>query len=142
MPAFNKFFTTVLLAVVYVSSVMAAPPEPGFASARHSTHRKRTLPNGLTLESYHPPSTFEVSIYSCSTGYPNLLLSQTFGAGIDHPLPKRAAASLQESSVAFIQNKLGLKAEETTFTSGYTGATARYTYAAQTHVYSLFRTHT
>ncbi|KAJ7282429.1 Fungalysin metallopeptidase-domain-containing protein [Mycena rebaudengoi] len=116
MPAFNKFFTTVLLAVVYASSVMAAPPEPGFASARHSTHRKRTLPNGLTLESYHPPSTFE-----------------TFGAGIDHPLPKRAAASLQESSVAFIQNKLGLKAEETTFTSGYTGATARYSYAAQTH---------
>jgi extracellular elastinolytic metalloproteinase len=61
---------------------------------------------------------------------------QTFGAGIDHPLRKRAGASLQESSVAFIQDKLNLKAEETTYTSGYTGATARYSYAAQTHVCS------
>ncbi|KAJ7210611.1 Fungalysin metallopeptidase-domain-containing protein [Mycena rebaudengoi] len=92
MPAFNKFFATVLFAVVCASSVLAAPslgPESRSTSAKHPTHRKRTLPSGLELESYHPLSTFE-----------------TFGPGIDHPLRKRAGASLRESSLAFIQDKL------------------------------------
>ncbi|KAJ7233645.1 Fungalysin metallopeptidase-domain-containing protein [Mycena rebaudengoi] len=119
MPAFNKFFATVLFAVVCASSVLAAPslgPESRSASAKHPTHRKRTLPSGLELESYHPLSTFE-----------------TFGPGIDHPLRKRAGASLRASSLAFIQDKLNVKTGDIAFTSGYTGATASYTYTAQTH---------
>ncbi|KAJ7247321.1 Fungalysin metallopeptidase-domain-containing protein [Mycena rebaudengoi] len=109
MPALNIFFVSVL-AVVYSSNVMAVPSpatEPRFASAKLSTARTHMLPSGLTIESYNPPSILE-----------------TFGAGIDHPLHKRAGASLQESSVAFIQDKLNLT---------YTGAAARYSYAAQTH---------
>ncbi|KAJ7235517.1 hypothetical protein C8J57DRAFT_1248358 [Mycena rebaudengoi] len=110
MPALNNFFVSVVLAVVYSSNVMAVPSpatEPRFASAKLSTARTHMLPSGLTIESYNPPSILE-----------------TFGAGIDHPLHKRAGASLQESSVAFIQDKLNLT---------YTGAADRYSYAAQTH---------
>jgi extracellular elastinolytic metalloproteinase len=59
----TKFFTAVLLAVVYASSVTAIPaPAPVFSSPTHTTHRRRELRSGLTLETYHPASTYEVKI--------------------------------------------------------------------------------
>jgi extracellular elastinolytic metalloproteinase len=53
MVVLNKFFSSVVLAVIYASSVMAF-------SAKHMSHRRRALPNGLTLETYSPPRTYEV----------------------------------------------------------------------------------
>ncbi|KAJ7282226.1 Fungalysin metallopeptidase-domain-containing protein [Mycena rebaudengoi] len=113
----TKFFTAVLLAVVYASSVTAGPaPAPVFSSPTHTTHRRRELRSGLTLETYHPASTYE-----------------TFGEGIDHPLRKRAETSLLESAAAFLQDKLRLKAENAVFHAGFSGAHARHAYAKQSH---------
>ncbi|KAJ7289420.1 Fungalysin metallopeptidase-domain-containing protein [Mycena rebaudengoi] len=109
MVVLNKFFSSVVLAVIYASSVMAV-------SAKHMSHRRRALPNGLTLETYSPPRTYE-----------------TFGEGINHPLRKRAGVSLRESSTAFIQDKLNLDSKNVEFQSGFTGATARHAYAKQSH---------
>ena len=57
MPSFNKSFTSVYLAVAYASltSVVPSPlsPDP-------STHRVRHISRDLKIESYHPPSSFEV----------------------------------------------------------------------------------
>ncbi|KAJ7176314.1 Fungalysin metallopeptidase-domain-containing protein [Mycena crocata] len=118
MLTLNKFFTSVLLAVVYSQAVLATPaPESApHASARHTTHRRRELPNGLTLESFHPAGTYE-----------------TFGEGIDHPLRKRDGATLQESAVAFIEDKLSIKAENAAFTSGFSASHASHAYAKQSH---------
>ncbi|KAJ7253783.1 Fungalysin metallopeptidase-domain-containing protein [Mycena rebaudengoi] len=108
-----KFLTAVLLAVVYASTATAAPaPAPVFSSAKHTTHRRRELRSGLTLEAYHPASTYE-----------------TFGEGIDHPLRKR----LLESAAAFLQGKLRLKAQNAVFRARFSGAHARHAYAKQSH---------
>ncbi|KAJ7175170.1 Fungalysin metallopeptidase-domain-containing protein [Mycena crocata] len=113
MVAFNKFFTSVFLAIVYASSSLAAPSP---INSKHATHRTREIARSVKLETYHPVSTYE-----------------TFGTGIDHPLRKRAGVSFKESSVAFIQNKLGLKAENAVFHSGFTADVVTHAYAKQAH---------
>ncbi|KAJ7703689.1 Fungalysin metallopeptidase-domain-containing protein [Mycena rosella] len=113
MVAFNKFFTSVLLAIVYASSSLAAPSP---INSKHATHRTREIARGVKLETYHPVSTYE-----------------TFGTGIDHPLRKRAGVSFKESSVAFIQSKLGVAAENAVFHSGYTADVVTHAYAKQAH---------
>ncbi|KAH8103011.1 Fungalysin metallopeptidase-domain-containing protein [Cristinia sonorae] len=89
---FSKFSSTVLLAVLYATSVKATPMP--FA-AKHATHRVREISPDLRLETYHPPSDY-----------------QTFGEGIDHPLRKRQDASIETAAVAFVESQLGVKAEE------------------------------
>ncbi|KAJ6626700.1 Fungalysin metallopeptidase-domain-containing protein [Mycena sp. CBHHK59/15] len=113
MVAFNKFFTSVLLAVLYASSSLAAPSPIG---SKHATHRTREIARGVKLEIYHPASTYE-----------------TYGEGIDHPLSKRAGVSFKESSVAFIQSKLGINEENAVFHSGYTADVTTHAYAKQAH---------
>ncbi|KAF7335729.1 Extracellular metalloproteinase mep [Mycena venus] len=113
MVAFNKFFTSVFLAIVYASSSIAAPSP---IDSKHTTHRTREIARGVKLETYHPASNYE-----------------TFGEGIDHPLRKRAGVSFKESSVAFLQDKLGVKAENVAFHSGYTGEVFTHAYLKQVH---------
>ncbi|KAJ6571056.1 Fungalysin metallopeptidase-domain-containing protein [Mycena capillaripes] len=113
MVAFNKFFTSVLLAIVYASSSLAAPSP---IDSKHTTHRKREIARGVKLETYHPVSKYE-----------------TFGPGVDHPLSKRAGVSFKESSVAFVQSKLGVSAENIAFHSGYTGDVVSHAYLKQAH---------
>jgi extracellular elastinolytic metalloproteinase len=60
MVAFNKFFASVFLAIVYASSGLAVPWP---ASSKHATHRVRTVARGLKLNTFHPASTFEVSSF-------------------------------------------------------------------------------
>ena len=58
MAAFNKFFASVLLAVLYAATATVAVP---FApDAKHTTHRVRNIGRGLQIETYHPESTYEV----------------------------------------------------------------------------------
>ncbi|KAJ7469053.1 Fungalysin metallopeptidase-domain-containing protein [Mycena latifolia] len=113
MVAFNKFFTSVFLAIVYASSSLAAPSP---INSKHATHRTRELARGVKLETYHPVSTYE-----------------TFGEGIDHPLRKRDGVSFKESSVAFISSKLGAIGENAAFHSGYAADVVTHAYAKQTH---------
>ncbi|KAJ7852815.1 Fungalysin metallopeptidase-domain-containing protein [Mycena olivaceomarginata] len=118
MVAFNKFFTSVFLAIVYASSSLAAPSP---IDSKHTTHRTREIAGGITLETFHPASNYE-----------------TFGEGVDHPLRKRAGVSFKESSVAFLQSKLGLKAENVAFHSGYAGDVVTHAYLKQTHENIVF----
>ncbi|KAJ7642499.1 Fungalysin metallopeptidase-domain-containing protein [Mycena polygramma] len=113
MVAFNKFFTSVFLAVVYASSSLAAPSP---IDSKHTTHRTRELARGVKLETYHPVSNYE-----------------TFGEGIDHPLSKRAGVSFKESSVAFLQDKLGVAASDVVYHSGYSADVVTHAYLKQAH---------
>ncbi|KXN84352.1 Extracellular metalloproteinase mep [Leucoagaricus sp. SymC.cos] len=88
MVAFNKFFTSVLLAITY-AGVTSAAPWP--STSKHATHRVRQVTRDLQIETFHPESTFE-----------------TFGPGIDHPLQKRADEDLRQSAISFVANKLSI----------------------------------
>ncbi|KAJ6522179.1 Fungalysin metallopeptidase-domain-containing protein [Mycena vulgaris] len=108
----NSFFTSVLLAVLYANFTTAAPTV--LDNSKHATHSRRQLRSGRTLTTYHPASTFE-----------------TYGEGVDHPLRKRAGVTLQEASVSWIQNKLGLQEDNVTWQSGFTAPNAKYGYVKQ-----------
>ncbi|KAJ7464297.1 Fungalysin metallopeptidase-domain-containing protein [Mycena galericulata] len=110
MVAFNKFFTSVLLAIVYASSSLAATVP---INSKHSTHRVRSIVNDVKIEVYHPASTYE-----------------TFGTGVDHPLRKRGAG-LDESSEAFIASHLGIDASNVAVHSSFAGEAASHAYAKQ-----------
>ncbi|KAJ7676842.1 Fungalysin metallopeptidase-domain-containing protein [Mycena polygramma] len=108
MVAFNKFFTSVFLAIVYASSSTLALTVP--TNSKHATHRVRSIANDVKLETYHPVSTYE-----------------TFGAGIDHPSRKRGL-SLEDSSTAFISAHLGVDSQ---YHSGFANDVASHAYAHQ-----------
>lgn len=58
MVSFNKFFTSVFLAVVYGSTALALVTAP---EVKHATHRIREVGNGLKVLTFHPESSYEVS---------------------------------------------------------------------------------
>ncbi|KAJ7671777.1 Fungalysin metallopeptidase-domain-containing protein [Mycena rosella] len=114
MVAFNlKFFTSIFLAIVYGSSALAAPSPIG---SKHTTHRKREIARGVQLETYHPVGNYE-----------------TYAEGVDHPLRKRDGVSFKESSVAFLQFKLGVDADNVAFHSGYESDIVSHAYLKQAH---------
>lgn len=53
----SSFLSSVYLAVVCASGALAAPWE---ATSKLPTHRVRALTPTLSVETYHPPSTYEV----------------------------------------------------------------------------------
>ncbi|KAG6916533.1 hypothetical protein DXG01_006474 [Tephrocybe rancida] len=89
-------------------------------NVKYATHHIRSVGRGIEVESYHPASTFE-----------------TFGEGINHPLQRRDTGTqnvtLEESSVAFVQQHLDLDPSSITFKSGFSGEVARHAYVKQTH---------
>ncbi|KDR76559.1 hypothetical protein GALMADRAFT_246955 [Galerina marginata CBS 339.88] len=111
--SFKKLLTSVLLAVAFTSSAIATPSP---ASLRHSTHRVRQVSRDLTVETYHPPSTFE-----------------TFETGIDHPLSARADWNLKDAALAFVGSHLSLDQGSISFKSGFSGQAALHAYVKQTH---------
>ncbi|KAI0765479.1 Fungalysin metallopeptidase-domain-containing protein [Fomes fomentarius] len=92
MFAFKKVFASVFLAVLCASTANAVPYP---LTSKYATHRTREISADFKLEAYHPSSSYE-----------------TFGEGIDHPLSKRADASLEDSATAFVQSRVGVDAEE------------------------------
>ncbi|KAJ7925318.1 Fungalysin metallopeptidase-domain-containing protein [Mycena leptocephala] len=102
MVALNKSFVSVVLAVVCAAADALAAPWPAPASFKHATNRLRVVGRGLQLDTFHPASAYE-----------------TFGAGIDHGISKRADASLEERALAFMQAHLGVPAEAVAFGSGF-----------------------
>ncbi|KAJ7065817.1 Fungalysin metallopeptidase-domain-containing protein [Mycena amicta] len=116
MVALNKFFASVVLAVVCAATgAFAAPLEPT-TSLKHLTNRLRIVGRGLQLNTFHPESTF-----------------QTFGEGIDHPLRRRAdsEASIEERALAFVQAKLGVGEDAVAFRSGFAGEAADHAFLRQ-----------
>ncbi|KAF8156605.1 Fungalysin metallopeptidase-domain-containing protein [Crassisporium funariophilum] len=90
MVSFSRFLTSILLATAYASYVTAAP---GLVTSKLGTHRVHNIGRGLSIEAFHPPSTFE-----------------TFDTGIDHPQSKRAVFSLQDAAIAFTASHQSLDA--------------------------------
>ncbi|KAF9460271.1 Fungalysin metallopeptidase-domain-containing protein [Collybia nuda] len=113
MVSFNKFFTSVFLAVVYGSTALAAVTAP---EIKHSTHRVREVGKGLQVTSFHPESSFE-----------------TFGEGIDHPLTKRAGSSIEDSAISFIESHLKVNSSAVKFRTGYAAEAASHAYVSQVH---------
>ncbi|KAJ8087744.1 hypothetical protein PM082_006581 [Marasmius tenuissimus] len=113
MVAFNKFFSSVLLAVLYASYGNAAPSTTG---ANHSTHRVRNLGRGLQVEAFHPASNY-----------------QTFGEGLDLPA-SFGESSIEDKTVEFVASQLKVDSENISFKSGFTSEDgATYGYAKQFH---------
>ncbi|KAF8168887.1 hypothetical protein BJ912DRAFT_1001011 [Pholiota molesta] len=113
MVSFNKFFTSVFLAIVYASSTGAVPFE---SSVKHTTHRTRSLANDLKIEVFNPPSTFE-----------------TFETGIVHPLFKRSAFTLPGSAKAFVESHLSVAPSAVTFHSGFSAELTHHAFLKQAH---------
>lgn len=55
-----KFLSAIYLSVVFAPSIGASPTSDSLYR-RHATHRTRNIKGDLHLETYHPPTTYEVS---------------------------------------------------------------------------------
>ncbi|PFH50044.1 hypothetical protein AMATHDRAFT_61980 [Amanita thiersii Skay4041] len=110
---FNKFFTSVLLAIICASTSLAVPWP---SSAKLATHRTREVKRGLTIEAFHPASKFE-----------------TFGGGVDHPLSRRPESSLPDSAKAFAASRMGVDESEIGVRSSFEGEVASHAYLQQVH---------
>ncbi|KAJ3513999.1 hypothetical protein NLJ89_g2624 [Agrocybe chaxingu] len=106
----KSLLSSIFLAVLYATTAESLP------SSKSSTHGVRSLENGVDVESYHPPSTFEA-----------------FGSGIDHPLSKRQRFDIKDAAKAFICSRLSVRPAAVSFKSGYTGDKTHYTYLKQMH---------
>ncbi|EJF58150.1 hypothetical protein DICSQDRAFT_110674 [Dichomitus squalens LYAD-421 SS1] len=113
MFSFSKVFASVFLAVLCASTATAVPYP---ASSKYATHRTREISPALKIETYHPLSSYE-----------------TFGEGIDHPLSKRADASLEDSAVAFVQSRHQLDSDAVHVRSSFESDSARHVYVKQQH---------
>ncbi|KAF9017287.1 hypothetical protein BDZ89DRAFT_1165814 [Hymenopellis radicata] len=114
MVAFNKFFSSVFLAIVYASSSMAAPWP---MDSQHTTHRVHHVSRDLKVKAYHPRSSFK-----------------SFGSGgIDHPLSKRSDASLGEKTSSFIASELGVDLGKVAYRAGFDGDVVSHAYLRQMH---------
>ncbi|KAK1217062.1 hypothetical protein PQX77_020291 [Marasmius sp. AFHP31] len=99
MVVFNKFFSSVLLAVLCATYGNAAPWP---TSSKHSTHRVRSIGNGLKVESFHPSSNYK-----------------TYGQGLDLP-PSFSEPSIEDKTVTFVSSELNVDSKNIKFKSGYT----------------------
>ncbi|TFK66605.1 hypothetical protein BDN72DRAFT_899704 [Pluteus cervinus] len=111
MVSFTRILNSVLLAVTYASLAQAFS---GTSSLKHTTHRKRTLANGLQIETFHPEPTFE-----------------TFGEGIDQP--ESFIGGLPADAISFVQSKLQINETKIGYRSGYQIGNAKYAYVRQLH---------
>ncbi|KAJ7452329.1 Fungalysin metallopeptidase-domain-containing protein [Mycena latifolia] len=114
MVALDKFFISMVLAVVCAAAGALAVPWPAPASLKHATNHLRVVGRGLQLDTFHPASTYE-----------------TFGAGIDHGISKRADASLEERALAFVQAHLGVAADAVEFRSGFASEVSDHAFLRQ-----------
>ncbi|TBU38083.1 Fungalysin metallopeptidase-domain-containing protein [Dichomitus squalens] len=108
----TTFFRSVYLAIALAATASAAP----FAgSLKHTTLQTRSTSSGLTVESFHPESSFE-----------------TFGVeGVDHPLSKRADFDIKDATVSFIQSKTGVKSDNVHFRTSFSNDVAHHAYVRQ-----------
>ncbi|KAG7097960.1 hypothetical protein E1B28_005271 [Marasmius oreades] len=113
MATFNKFFSSVFLAVLYASSYGNAAPWP--TNAKHGTHRVRTLGKGVQVEAFHPPSSYK-----------------TYGAGVDLA-SSFTSSGIEDKTVSYISSELQVDSAKVTFKSGYTQNGQSFAYAKQVH---------
>ncbi|TRM58391.1 Fungalysin metallopeptidase-domain-containing protein [Schizophyllum amplum] len=113
MFSFGKMLNAVVLALA-CSSVNAVPWD---ATVKYSTHRTREISPALTIEAYHPPTTYK-----------------TFGKGLDDAHAARVKREgIEAASTAFVASQLGLDESAVNFKSGYESESAHYGYMRQAH---------
>lgn len=61
---------------------------------------------------------------------------QTFGTGIEHPLSKRADASLNDSALTFVHSKLGVLPSDAQVHASFEGSAASFAYLRQ-HIHGI-----
>ncbi|KAK7038840.1 hypothetical protein VNI00_010470 [Paramarasmius palmivorus] len=112
MVAFNKFFSSVLLAVLYATYSNAAPWP---TSAKHGTHRVRNIGRGLSVEAFHPTTDYK-----------------TFGTGLELP-ETLIKPSHEDKTVAFVASQLNIDPSNLAYKSGFTTDTHSVGYVKQFH---------
>ncbi|KAG7094653.1 hypothetical protein E1B28_005476 [Marasmius oreades] len=113
MVLFSRFFSSVLLAVLYASYGKAAA-RPG--DVKFSTHHVRDLGNGVKVEVFHPPSNYK-----------------TFGEGLDVP-SSFFDAPIENKTVSFVSSNLNVDSAKVSFKSGFTKDNDEsFGYAEQVH---------
>ncbi|PPQ72749.1 hypothetical protein CVT26_003029 [Gymnopilus dilepis] len=114
MTAFRRLFRIALLAIALASeSIASALP----THELHATHRAFEVAPDLSIEAFHPPSSFE-----------------TFQDGLDFELSKRDGFSLKDAAVAFASSRLSKNAGSVSFKSGFSGDVSHHAFLTQTHV--------
>ncbi|KAI0363435.1 hypothetical protein BV20DRAFT_958322 [Pilatotrama ljubarskyi] len=108
---FKKVFASVFLAVLCATTAIAVPYPP---NAKFATHRTREISRDFKIETYHPESSYE-----------------TFGEGIEHPLSKRADASIEDAAAAFVQSRVGVASDAVHVRSSFEGEAASHVYLKQ-----------
>lgn len=114
MSGIRSLLTFVPLALAWASQDAVASPSFPFS---HSTHDTRSIGRrGLEIETYNPPSTFEVRtqlLYHLilDSFHPNCahpLCLQTFGSGLlqSRTVGRRETLSIEEETCEFVANKL------------------------------------
>ncbi|KAH9167273.1 Fungalysin metallopeptidase-domain-containing protein [Lactarius sanguifluus] len=115
MASFSKLLSSVLVALLYVSTTSATP---FLSTSKHTTHRARSLgaDGNLKLETFHPESNFE-----------------GFGVeGLDHPLARRAGDfDIKAASVSFLASKLGIQQNDIQFRTSAKAEVAQHAFLKQ-----------
>ncbi|KAI0311344.1 Fungalysin metallopeptidase-domain-containing protein [Amylostereum chailletii] len=114
MARFALLLSSIIIALAFVSSAVAAL---GPTSFKHATHRVRTVgPDAvLTPETFHPASSFE-----------------TFGThGLDHSwhsMAKHDNFNFTSAATAFVASRLGIDTDTVAFTSGFVGDVSKHAF--------------
>ncbi|KAF8149332.1 Fungalysin metallopeptidase-domain-containing protein [Crassisporium funariophilum] len=120
MAGFNRLIAYVLSAIVYLTVVSGS--EKFTVEVKHSTHRFRHVSRELQLETFHPETTYE----EC--------FSQPSGQlGLELEVASRAQTDLNASTLAFVQQRLGIDTTSVGFRSGYVFGEEKYAYVKQYH---------
>lgn len=111
MVSFNKH---ALISSILLSSYVFAAPSA--LTAKHATHRVRSLPHGVDVVAFHPPNTF-----------------QTFGDGVDLPLTKRVPgrSPVEQDAISVVTSRLGLQDNAVSFKSSFSGEASTHAYLKQ-----------
>ncbi|KAJ8519598.1 hypothetical protein ONZ45_g3480 [Pleurotus djamor] len=115
MGPLGKLVEVIAIAIAF-AHIPAATATPFPDHSKHATHRLHEVGQGLKIEAFHPPSTYE-----------------SFGVGIDHPLSKRADPDLEEMAIAFVESRLGMSKDNISFKSGFSNDVAKHAYVRQSH---------
>ncbi|KAK0466637.1 Fungalysin metallopeptidase-domain-containing protein [Armillaria novae-zelandiae] len=113
MCTFGKQLLSSVFLAVLLAKVSHAVPWP--MTSKHSTHERRTIGRDLTVDTYHPESTFK-----------------TYGGGKD--ITSFVNSDLETSSISFIASELDVDSSTVMYNSGHTAENdMSYAYVKQYH---------
>ncbi|PBK65354.1 metalloprotease [Armillaria solidipes] len=113
MRTFGKQLLFSVFLAVLLAKVSHAAPWP--VTSKHSTHQRRTIGRDLTIDTFHPESTFK-----------------TYGGG--KQISSFVNGDLESTTISFIASELGVNSSTVMYNSGHTAENdMSYAYAKQYH---------